>query len=87
MTVGLDPPFGGAELRTSSGGVSVTLGRGVECVLDLESNSGTLSLSMPVELGKVTKHSITGRVGRGTAPLRIHTSSGDIEVEGGGGGL
>lgn len=86
LSVELVPPFRGAELGTSSGGVSVQLGHGVDCLLDLESSSGTLSVSMPVELGRVTKHSITGRVGKGTAPLRIHTSSGDIEVEGGGGG-
>jgi len=86
LSVELAAPFRGTQLTSSSGGVSVQLGRGVECLLDLESTSGTLNVSLPVELGKVTKHSIAGRVGRGTAPLRIHTSSGDIEVEGGGGG-
>lgn len=84
LSVNLEAPFRGAELTSSSGDVTIQLRSGVDCLLDLESTSGTLSVALPVELGRVTKHSIAGRVGRGTEPLRVHTASGDIEVEGGG---
>lgn len=85
LSVDLAPPFRGAELGSSSGDMKVWLRGAMDCDLDLESSSGTLSVSVPVELGDVTRHSIRGRIGHGQVPLRARSASGDIEIAEGGG--
>jgi hypothetical protein len=83
VELGLSGPFQLGEVGTSSGHVTIRLPADLGCVLDLESVSGTLSVDLPVQLDRVTRRSITGRIGRGTAPLAVRTSSGDIEIVGG----
>lgn len=71
---------GDMRVGTVSGRVTLAIDpAGVGDVI-LESPSGEMDIDAPVRLQKHSRDRLSGRMGDGTATLRVHTSSGDILV-------
>jgi DUF4097 and DUF4098 domain-containing protein YvlB len=81
---GLHAPLARAELSSLNGSVTARLAAGLGCDLDARTSSGTIDVGVPLTLGTVDRHAVSGKVAGGGAPVVLHTSSGDIVVESGG---
>jgi len=79
--VELAAPLRLVDVSLVSGDLHVVLAPGLGALLDLHTTSGTLDVNMPLQLGKVDRHAVSGRVGGGGAPVALRTVSGDISVE------
>jgi hypothetical protein len=77
-------PLTRAEVMTGSGDIAVRIPHGLGCEIEMRTSNGSLETSMPLERTTYTRHLVTGRVGNGTVPVRLRTSSGDIHLLGGG---
>jgi len=83
ISLGLMSPISRVDVTTSSGEIRSWLGDQLKCALDLRTTSGTLDLSIPLAIGTVNRHSVTGQVRGGGPPVSMRSSSGDIHIEGG----
>lgn len=84
VTVGLREPLRRADVSTSSGEIRVRLDPAVRCALELRTSSGSLDVSLPLEMRTVSRRTVAGTVRGGTTPVVLHSASGDISVAGGG---
>jgi hypothetical protein len=74
------------DMRTGSGNVRVKLPQNAAFDADISTSSGTVDVGQPVEMtvqGRVgdSHKSIHGKVHGGGPTLRVHTGSGDIEIQ------
>ena len=77
---------GAWELHTGSGGVHVRLPANAAFDADISTSSGSVNVSSPIEMtvqGRIgdNRKNIQGKVRGGGPLLRVHTGSGDIEIE------
>lgn len=84
VRLSVHPPLRGIEASTSSGEIHLSLASGIGCALDLQTSSGTLEVTLPMEMRDVTRRRVRGTVAGGRSPVVLHTASGDITVVGGG---
>lgn len=77
-------PLTSAEVTSGSGNLGVRFAAGAGGVLDLRTSSGTIDADAPIEVEDVTRHRVTGRIGSGSAPVSLRSSSGDIRITTGG---
>ena len=74
------------DMRTGSGNVHVRLPQNAAFDADISTSSGTVDVGQPVEMtvqGRVgdSHKSIRGKVHGGGPTLRVHTGSGDIQIQ------
>jgi hypothetical protein len=86
VTGTLAPSLRGAELATASGTMHVRLADAMGCMLEMRTLSGTLDVGIPMALRHADRREILGQVRHGTAPVRLTSVSGSIEVTGSSGG-
>jgi len=73
-----------AEVSTVSGDIGARLIGSMGCALDMKTSGGSIDVSIPLEMKSVSRRAVSGTVGRGGSPVILRTSSGDINVSGGG---
>ncbi len=71
-------------IDTGSGDVALTLPASLGAELDIETSSGEIDLGFPVEVRRIERHHLRGRVGDGRARILIDTGSGDVRLARGG---
>ena len=74
------------DMRTGSGNVHVRLPQNAAFDADISTSSGTVDVGQPIEMtvqGRVgdSHKSIRGKVHGGGPTLRVHTGSGDIQIQ------
>jgi DUF4097 and DUF4098 domain-containing protein YvlB len=74
------------DMRTGSGNVHVKLPQNAAYDADISTSSGTVDVGQPIEMtvqGRVgdSHKSIHGKVHGGGPTLRVHTGSGDIQIQ------
>ena len=84
VTLGLRGPLSGVDVSASSGELRLDLDPAVRCALDLKTSSGSLHVSLPMEMSHASRRALSGTIGGGRSPVVLRTSSGDITVMGGG---
>jgi hypothetical protein len=67
-----------------SGDLQVRLPRDLGATLALQTSSGALDVTLPMDVRTVTRHELRGTLGRGGVPVELRSSSGDIHVTSGG---
>jgi hypothetical protein len=80
----LRAPLQAAEVSSGSGDVTLELAGGVPADLSAHSSSGSIDCSVPVTVLDHDRNSFQARIGRGGAPVRIQTTSGDVSITSGG---
>jgi hypothetical protein len=73
-------PRGDWELSAASGGIRVDVPNGFGFDLDATTSSGSIDVGMPVTISSTGRRTLRGTVHGGGSRLRIHTSSGSIDV-------
>jgi hypothetical protein len=73
-------PVEGAELSTASGDVVLRLSPETRGELELRTGSGEIQVRTALAVKTVSRHLVTGAVGGGGPPLRVRTSSGEVQV-------
>ncbi len=69
------------DLKTVNGSVSVWLPQNVGGRVDLSTMNGGISTDFPLEMqGKMLRHNVRGRLGKGHARIRINTLNGSIHL-------
>jgi hypothetical protein len=71
---------GSVSMQTVSGSVSVDAFAGLDASLDLRSLSGTVSCEFPVSVVEQRRNRLQGRIGQGSVPFEILTTSGRIGI-------
>jgi hypothetical protein len=71
---------GSVSMQTVSGSVSVDAFAGLDASLDLRSVSGTVSCDFPVSAVEQRRNRLQGRIGQGSIPVEIRTTSGGISI-------
>lgn len=84
ISIGFVAPFRGANLSASSGDVAMELAPGLDADLELTTTSGDIDSDAPVVLLGHSRNSMNAKYGRGGAPLKARTVSGDLHVTSGG---
>ena len=69
----------GGKLETSGGGIEVALDPDAGLEIDASGNSVTTDLPLRV-VGKMSRGSLRGTLGKGGATLRMHTSGGGVTI-------
>lgn len=77
-------PLRRAQVESVSGEIWIDLAGGMDAALDIASVSGEIDCRIPLTLGQTGRRSLTGRYGRGGAPIQLRSASGDITVTSGG---
>lgn len=71
----------GGSLETSGGGITVELDPSVGLEIDAYSSGGSVDCELPVTVqGKVSRTSLTGRLGSGGESLKLRTSGGGVDI-------
>jgi hypothetical protein len=71
---------GSVSLRSVSGSVRVQAFDGLDASLDLRSVSGSVSCDFPLTLVEQKRTRLAGRIGQGSVPVEISTTSGTIRL-------
>jgi hypothetical protein len=71
---------GSVAMHTISGSVRVDAFPGLDASLDLRSVSGTVSCDFPVSVVEQRRSRLQGRIGQGSIPVEIQTTSGQIRI-------
>jgi len=83
VSVGIDAFTGDGPLTFTSvsGNVTAELPKGTDADVSMRSVSGSLDSDFPLTLnGRVNRHSLEARIGRGGRELSVHTVSGDVRL-------
>lgn len=83
IDVGIDALTGSGDLtfKSVSGNVTVTLPQGLDADVEMRSVSGELDTDFPMTLnGRMDRHSLGARIGRGGRALEVTTVSGDVRL-------
>jgi hypothetical protein len=80
----LREPLQAAQVSSASGDVQLELPGGIGADLRAHSTSGSIDCTIPVTIVEHGRNSLQAKVGRGGAPVRIETSSGDVSITSGG---
>jgi DUF4097 and DUF4098 domain-containing protein YvlB len=83
VSVGIDALAGDGALsfNSVSGDVTVTLPAGLDADVTMRSVSGTLDTDFPLTLnGRMDRHALEARIGKGGRPLEVRTVSGDVRL-------
>jgi DUF4097 and DUF4098 domain-containing protein YvlB len=84
VSVSLGGPLSGASVSSTSGSVELGLLPGLDASLELTTGSGEIECDVPVVLLGHGRQSMNAKYGRGGAPVKAHTVSGDLHVTSGG---
>jgi hypothetical protein len=84
VSVGLHAPLSGATVSSSSGDVELKLADGLDASLALSTSSGDIECDVPVVLQGHGRQHMNAQFGRGGAPIKAQTVSGDLHVTSGG---
>jgi lia operon protein LiaG len=87
----VDTGSGGVELEltgdiesllvdTGSGGVTLRIPQTLGAEIDIETGSGGIDMNFPVQLTRVARDHIQGKIGDGRGTIRIDTGSGGIRL-------
>jgi hypothetical protein len=72
----------GGQLSTSGGGIRVQLDPSVDLDIHAEASGGSVIADVPITVqGKISKTSLTGRIGSGGNRLEMSASGGKIRIE------
>ena len=70
------------NLKTTSGGVQISVPSSANFHLSAEAVSGEIRTDIPILVEEQGKHSLRARVGNGGGRIEVHTASGEIRVSG-----
>lgn len=73
-----------ADIASGSGDVELRIAPGFGATFDLRTSNGALEAAVPLDVQSVTRRRLSGRLGDGATPVRLRTSSGDIQITSGG---
>ena len=74
-------PDADIRVRTTNGSVRVWLPEDFAGILEAKTTNGSISTDFPVEVsGKITRRSLRGRVGDGTARCSVSTTNGSVKI-------
>ena len=79
-TLTLLSPLVQADIATVSGDIEARLAHDVACRLEMHTTSGSLDATVPIDLSQATRREIVGSVRNGSIPVRLRSTSGDINV-------
>ena len=65
---------------TGSGGATITFPASLSATIDIETGSGGISNDFPVQLTRVERRALHGRIGAGDGHITIETGSGGVEL-------
>jgi DUF4097 and DUF4098 domain-containing protein YvlB len=68
-------------LTTTSGEIYLSISKGAQSDLKIETTSGEISMNVPMVLKTASRSSLSGKLGSGGAKIEIETVSGDINIE------
>jgi hypothetical protein len=71
----------GLDVRTTNGGVRLSVPDGYSAHLEAGTTNGGLSVDFPVTVQGEWKRSISTDIGKGGAPIRLQTTNGGVKVE------
>jgi hypothetical protein len=83
VNVGIEALTGDGPLTFTSvsGNVTAELPKGTDADVSMRSVSGSLESDFPLTLnGRLNRHSLEARIGRGGRELNVHTVSGDVRL-------
>lgn len=81
----LKSPLTSADITSASGDINATLEGSVGGPLEMRTSSGSIDVNVTLDVDQVSRHLVSGRLGRGNTPMRFKSTSGDIQVSKGGG--
>ena len=70
------------NLKTTSGGVQISVPPSANFHLSAEAASGEIRADIPIVIEEQSKHSLRARMGNGGGRVEVHTASGEIRVSG-----
>jgi DUF4097 and DUF4098 domain-containing protein YvlB len=72
---------GDLHFSSVSGNVTAELPKGIDADVTMRSVSGSLDSDFPLTLnGRMSRHSVEARIGKGGRMLEVHTVSGDVRL-------
>ncbi len=78
----------GGRIESSGGGITVSIDPDVDLAIDASTSGGSVKTDIPLKvLGKVTRSSIRGTLGKGGQTLFVHTSGGSVSIGATGGSI
>jgi hypothetical protein len=84
VSIGLYAPLAGAAVSSASGDVELRMFGGLDASLALSTSSGDIVCDVPVVLQGHGRQHMNAQFGRGGAPIKAQTVSGDLHVTSGG---
>jgi hypothetical protein len=80
IRVGFAAPVTSLDATTGSGGVTVTMPGPVNAELDIQTGSGSIDSDFPVQVNRMERHELRGRLGDGSGNIRIRSGSGSVHL-------
>ena len=80
VTLGLLADVDSVEIDTGSGDVTVTVPAQLGAEVEIETSSGDIDLGFSIEVKRIDRDHLIGRIGNGAGRMRLGTSSGDVRL-------
>lgn len=73
-------PVKSVDATSGSGGVTLTLPGAVNAEVDVQTGSGGIDSDFPVQVTRMERNSLRGRIGDGSGHIRIRSGSGSVHL-------
>ena len=81
IQVGLTAPVESLDVDAGSGGVTIFLSANVNAEVDIETGSGGIDTDFPVQVTRMERHHLRGKIGNGAGRIRIESGSGSVRLK------
>jgi DUF4097 and DUF4098 domain-containing protein YvlB len=82
--VWLGPGLRGARIESGSGNVEARVASGLGVTLEVRTSNGNIDSNLGMQVKSASRRLLTGSLGSGAIPVRLSSSSGDIQILSGG---
>jgi len=81
INVTLATPVTSLDVDAGSGGVTITVPANLGAEVDIETGSGGIDTDFPVQVTRMERHHLRGRIGDGSARIHIESGSGSVRLK------
>ena len=81
INVSLTGPIKSLDVDAGSGGVTISLPATLGAEVDIETGSGGIDTDFPVQVSRMERHHLRGRIGDGSGRIHIESGSGAVRLK------
>jgi DUF4097 and DUF4098 domain-containing protein YvlB len=80
VDISLTSAFRSLNIETGSGSVTIAMPENIGANVQISTGSGSIDSDFPVQMNRIERHAMRGRIGNGDATIQVDTGSGGVRL-------